>query len=176
MGLQLGLLWDLKRSIQKPFESAQYRHKFILAVCPIFFVIIFIYNLVKIHTNEIIGSYNWAIIGPKGSMNYSGYRYNLYTIPYDGLVIMILILGSIRTSIFAIMSLTRKGINQEFRWTILSRLIMYQIIMVACNSFYYLDHINKFISVFYGEQFSVKYFPQEGDMAYYWNEDLKDVD
>lgn len=111
LGLQLGLLWDLKRSIQKPFESNGYRHKIIIFVCPVFFLVLFLTNLLKLFTRESFGDYNFGIIGPSEDVKYSGYRYNLYVVPFDAVLILLLMIGSFSISYFAIKGLTRKGIN-----------------------------------------------------------------
>lgn len=111
LGLQLGLLWDLKRSIQKPFESNGYRHKIIIFSCPVFFFVLFLTNLLKLFTRESIGDYNFGIIGPFEEVLYSGFRYDLYVVPFDAVLILLLMIGSFSISYFAIKGLTRKGIN-----------------------------------------------------------------
>ena len=104
----MGIIWDLYRTISNPFMTSASKHRKIILFCPIFFIAITIINILVTFTNLYP---DFGVIGPREQVHYGGCRFNLYIVPFDAILVVIQVMFSFTVSIYAIIALTRKGVN-----------------------------------------------------------------
>ena len=138
-GINFGIVYDLFQTVSNPFQSTSTRISFIKWMCPTIFLLLQIYNQVYIFNPNVNTR---GKIGPIEDMSYGDQRYVLEQLPFQMIIVGTYMIVSAFTCIYAVIALSRKGINREHRSIVIKRNILYQMIVMFCDSAY---QINKCI-------------------------------
>lgn len=126
-GFNIGIVWDLVKSMKSPFSAVKSRHKFILIIafisCPsamgVFWVFEKVYRVYDTHHNHTCGDYVFELMFE----------------PIEVIFVFILCLYSTIAIFIIVGGLVRKGLNKQIKFLFLKRQISFFAIVIVTQLF-----------------------------------------
>lgn len=146
-GFNIGIVWDMIKSMQNPFDSVEVRYKTIIGIgiacCPIAFASFFIFFLI------------FKELSNKSGHEYvcGEYVFELMFEPIEVIFISIFIAYSIWAFIIIAGGLVRKGLNKQIKMLFLKRQITFFIIIIATQL---LIFVKQFVQLYAWVQYQME--------------------